>query len=252
MGKINANFTPIIDDVAADADIGVIGALVYGVVWRWCQMEDAECRVSLEKLAEQCHTSRRTVIRHLKRLCQKGYIKDHTPKVRNKPHKYTITEKASVDLSMTGNNDVGVTESHSKTGDRSDRESLPQCQKVTPRSDRESLEETLEETLEERIGAAGGAPVAQMRKIYEQEIGLVTSMVNDKFREYARDKVPLFAFEYAVGEAVANGARKLSYVDKIVQRLRIEGWESVDKPSDAGNGHRSRAPARHEYAECQE
>lgn len=146
--KVLTNFTPIIDEVADD--VGLVAATVFGVVWRYCQMEGACCKASIDAIAERAHVDKRTVIRHIKRLCQKEYLRDETPFRRNRPHEYYLTEKAKVFFVATGND--GVTESHTKNGAngaRSDRESPLGVTESHCGSDRESLEESLKRDSEE-------------------------------------------------------------------------------------------------------
>ena len=82
-------FTPVIDAVAED--VGVIEAVVYGVVWRYCQQKDGVCTASLATIAERVNLSHKTVQRHIKALCRAGYLEDTTPAVRNRPHVYRDT-----------------------------------------------------------------------------------------------------------------------------------------------------------------
>ena len=71
-------------------------AIVYGVVWRYCQMEDRVCRASLETIASRVGISRKTVERHINTLCAAGYLEDRTPDARNKPHTYADTGRAKI------------------------------------------------------------------------------------------------------------------------------------------------------------
>jgi DNA-binding Lrp family transcriptional regulator len=100
-------FTPLID--ALVDDVGLIQAAVYGKVWRYCQMKDGACSASQETIAKELKVSRITVLRHLKELCRKGYLKDTTPNVRNRPHVYADTGKAKIMALIAAR--VGVTES---------------------------------------------------------------------------------------------------------------------------------------------
>lgn len=100
-------FTPLID--ALVDDVGLIQAAVYGKVWRYCQMKDGVCSASQETIAKELKVSRATVLRHLKELCKKGYLRDTTPNVRNRPHVYADTGKAKIMALVTAR--VGVTES---------------------------------------------------------------------------------------------------------------------------------------------
>jgi DnaD/phage-associated family protein len=59
-------------------------------------------------------------------------------------------------------------------------------------------------------------------KLYEQNIGVITPMLADDLREAAR-LFPEDWIEDAVRQAVANNARKWSYVEAILQRWAREG-----------------------------
>ena len=87
-------FTPVIDALAQE--LSTFHALVYGVVWRFCQMDDEVCTASTETLARMIGISRRTVWRYLKDLCEQGYLRDLTPDRRNVPHVYQDTGKAKI------------------------------------------------------------------------------------------------------------------------------------------------------------
>jgi len=71
-------------------------AVVYGVVWRYCQMRSGVCYASVETLTEHLGISQKSVRRHLKRLCGAKYLEDLTPGVRNKPHTYKDTAKVEM------------------------------------------------------------------------------------------------------------------------------------------------------------
>jgi len=87
-------FTPVID-VLVD-ELGLMPALVYGTVWRYCQMKDSVCKASLGKLAKRVGISYNTALRHIKTLCDKGYLEDTTPNLRYAPHVYVDTGKAKI------------------------------------------------------------------------------------------------------------------------------------------------------------
>jgi DNA-binding Lrp family transcriptional regulator len=93
-------FTPVIDGLVEE--LGLMSAVVFGRVWRYCQMEDHVCRASLERIAASIGVDRATVMRHIKDLCDRGYLEDLTPDVRNRPHVYRDTGKAGLTLSLSG------------------------------------------------------------------------------------------------------------------------------------------------------
>lgn len=88
-------FTPVVDSISEE--LGLVGAAVYGVVWRHCQMERHVCDASLDTLAAKIGASRATVKRHIKDLCKKGYLTDLTPERLNGTHTYVVTDKVIFD-----------------------------------------------------------------------------------------------------------------------------------------------------------
>lgn len=116
-----SGFTPILDTMVQQ--YGLITAGIYGIVWRYAQMENSVCNASLEKIGGRLDVSGKTAERHVKKLCSDGYLTDLTPGIRNKPHSYAVTDKAQLNGSITarsdGQSDLGQTESLT----RSDRES---------------------------------------------------------------------------------------------------------------------------------
>lgn len=93
-------FTPVIDGLVEE--LGLMSAVVFGRVWRYCQMEDRVCKASLESIGDSIGVDRVTVMRHIKELCERGYLQDLTPDLRNRPHVYVDTGKAGLTLSLTG------------------------------------------------------------------------------------------------------------------------------------------------------
>jgi DNA-binding MarR family transcriptional regulator len=122
-------FTPVIDVLVKE--LGLMPALVYGRVWRFCQMKDKVCTASLETLAKPLGVSRKTVERHIKKLCQMGYLEDRTPDRKYRPHIYADIGEAkikgllvaTVGKSESPTSELGKTESLTSKSARSDRES---------------------------------------------------------------------------------------------------------------------------------
>jgi hypothetical protein len=126
-------FTPLFDCVIQD--VGIVGASVYGRVWRYSQGEYGVCQATTGKIAEELSLSGRTVIRWLGALCEAGYLEDTTPGLRNKPHTYRDKGKVKIQARLDA-----VTESH--TGDSAMTESHTAMTESHSHYDRESYEET--------------------------------------------------------------------------------------------------------------
>ena len=100
-------FTPVIDRVVKDTGSHMT-ALVFGRMWRFCQMKDGVCNASLEKIAESLGISRTTVMTHAKKLVEAGYLEDRSPDLRNHPHTYADTGKASLHIGVSAGVDVNL------------------------------------------------------------------------------------------------------------------------------------------------
>lgn len=125
-------FTPVIDILARE--LGLMTAVVYGIAWRYCQMEDRVCSASRERIAEHAGISTKTVERHLKKLCVAGYLEDLTPTWKHKPHIYADSGKAKIKGLLIA--EVGQTES--LTSEVGQTESPAGQTESLTRSDRES------------------------------------------------------------------------------------------------------------------
>jgi DNA-binding transcriptional MocR family regulator len=96
-------FTPVIDGVLRDTSAST--ALVFGMVWRFCQMDKGVCLASKNAIAKRLGVSVRHVMRHINILVDKGYIEDLTPAQRNHPHIYRDTGKAEYRPQVEPTND---------------------------------------------------------------------------------------------------------------------------------------------------
>lgn len=61
-------------DVIRD-DCGIMAAVVFGVVWRFCQMEDGVCRAGQSTIATRAGISNASARTHLKALVKAKYLK---------------------------------------------------------------------------------------------------------------------------------------------------------------------------------
>lgn len=145
MAKLK-NFTPVPDSLVKE--YGLITAAVWGRVWRYAQMDSGKCLATHEKLSEGLNIGRRTLIRHLSALIENGYIIDHTPDLRNKPHELTTTRKARIEIIIEAV-DEGVPESHS--GVSQSHSSVPEWHSE---SARESHEDTNKKQTKRRKSKA--------------------------------------------------------------------------------------------------
>ena len=90
-------FTPVIDGLVEK--YGFMTALVFGVIWRYCQLKDGKCTASQETLANKIGVKRQTFFRHAKLLVENGYLESNTK--RGLGIEYTDTGKANLSFKVT-------------------------------------------------------------------------------------------------------------------------------------------------------
>ena len=79
-------FTPVIEALVNEFNFKT--AYIWGIVWRYCQMEHGICNAKHETIAERAGMSHRSAVDHIHRLIEAGYIEDLTPDVKHAPHVY--------------------------------------------------------------------------------------------------------------------------------------------------------------------
>ena len=95
LSEVNG-WSPVVHSMAGQEGLGLVTAAVFGAVWRYCQMENRVCNASLETIGEDLGIDKATVLRHIKKLCKKGFLRDETPNLRNVPHTYSDTGQAQI------------------------------------------------------------------------------------------------------------------------------------------------------------
>lgn len=105
------NFTPVLDALIENPRYGLVGATVFGVVWRYSQMTDGVCRASQETLAQKTGQTRKTVNKYIGWLVDDGYLTDLTPDLKNRPHVYRDSGKVALEVKAIelGFSSTGVT-----------------------------------------------------------------------------------------------------------------------------------------------
>lgn len=106
-------FTPLPDSLVEK--FGLVTAAVYGRIWRYSQARRGVCDASQQKIADELGLDRVTVNQHIKKLVETGYLDDRTPTVTNRPHTYSVTNKLTIEMTVTvvENNTSGVVQNNS-------------------------------------------------------------------------------------------------------------------------------------------
>lgn len=238
-------FTPIIDVVVED--VGLVGAAIYGVVWRHCQMKDGVCYASREALAQKAGVSLATVNRYLGELCERGYLEDTTPDLRNKPHTYRDTGKVMILGAVEARRaDDAISQSDTAPEPplcqseqslcQGDIPAISQCNshyitvpyEETIRDNQERMKITGDDGFSEPADNGFGAVYA----LWEQSAGLLSKtnadLLADMCGEYGAPMV-----QEALLETVKQIQRpKIKYMEAVLQNWRGRGQDKRAAPKD--------------------
>ncbi len=99
------NWTPVIDSIVNKH--GYMAALVFGAIWRHCQMSGKACTASLDTIAKMIGVERKTIIRYADILADDGYITRF--KTSGKPTTYRDTGKAGVKVEVVAYDEINDT-----------------------------------------------------------------------------------------------------------------------------------------------
>lgn len=228
------DFTPLLDSLVQKYD--VITASVWGRVWRYTQGKNGVCQASIETIATELNIGERTVIRKLQQLVTDGYLVDHTPELRNRPHTYSTTDQAGIEIIIQG-----VSESHTKN-----QVGLPESHSTLPQSHSGSVTESHEDTKKKEIkkeeAASGIISPVKKCEACEQETDNLTLATYHEHRFmvcsecFIRGTLPMKirppknAHARRVDEAILNGARKTESIsDDCIKYLRFSpNWRTKD------------------------
>lgn len=203
-------FTPVIDSVVKDTG-SYMTALVFGRIWRYCQMKDGVCNATLETIAYGLEMSRTTVMNHAKKLVELGYLEDRSPNLRNHPHTYVDTGKAGLQVGVSTNShvnlvdeDVNVMDTHVNVAD------------LKIDSNKEINKDST---------------TAAIFKTYENEIYSITPIVAEKIGYWIDDpKIPNEWIIEAIKMSSIHGARNWAYAEAILKRWAVEGKAPLKQP----------------------
>jgi DnaD/phage-associated family protein len=172
-------------------------ALVWGKIWRYCQMKDEVCKAAIKRLADELGLSDDTIGKHIKLLEKGGYIKDLTPDVRHKPHEYVDTGKLKLKINLFMEEDEG-TEKLGTSGYRKNR-------------------------VKESSSTSENAD--DIFSIYQNNIGMLTSMMADTLMD-AEKTYPKEWIVEAISLSVENNKRSWRYCETILKRWQRDGKDN--------------------------
>jgi DnaD/phage-associated family protein len=168
-------------------------ALVWGKVWRYCQMKDGVCKASIDRIAKELGLSDVTIGKHIKLLEEGTYIKDLTPDVRNKPHEYIDTGRLKLKVSIF----------------------MEQEEEGTKNFGTNKLGSHYQESWHEES-------TTDSFSLYESNIGPLTPMIADSIKD-AEKTYPLSWIAEAINLSVLNNKRNWRYCETILKRWQTDG-----------------------------
>jgi DNA-binding transcriptional regulator YhcF (GntR family) len=59
---------------------------IYGQIWRYSQFSEGHCTVTMETFAKNIGVSKKTIVRALARLEERGWVINLTPQLKNQSH----------------------------------------------------------------------------------------------------------------------------------------------------------------------
>ena len=221
-------FTPVIDTVMRDTSL--MAAIVFGDIWRFCQMKNGVCQATLEKIAERVGLSRQAIIKHIKTLETTGYIEDMTPNLRNRPHTYRDTGKAGLYIGVSTVNyvysenepTVNVVDSAVNVVDSA----VNVVDSAVNVVDSHSTPRVLEDSIKKESKTEGAAAVFTA---YQDSIAMLDGHMRDVINDYLDNlHIPPQWIIEAINIAVEHNKRYWAYCAAILKRWAVEG--RTDRP----------------------
>lgn len=102
LAEVNG-FTPVIDKIVKEH--GYMTALIFGRIWRFCQMKNGVCNASQDTIGKSIGVDRHTIINHAEKLIKSGYLRSTTTKGIGTT--YIDTGKAGLVIKITGDLEPG-------------------------------------------------------------------------------------------------------------------------------------------------
>lgn len=212
-------FSPAPDAICQDPDLGPIAAVVFGKMWRYCQMSDGVCKASMERIATECGISRNTALSHARKLCEKGWLTDTTPDANDKPHVYAEMGRFRMRLSFEGTPPLQILNTPPpKTGGKED-----------DRGEDDEEEKTL--TVPQKA--------ERMCKVLETNLRIQALPVIRESILRLANTLSIAFFRECVDAAAKNNAYSWAYVEAIIANGGPRANEKRPKPSARPNPYMS-------------
>lgn len=215
-------FTMVFENVVKDC--GYRAALVFGAIYRRCQMSEGVCYASHSTLAESIGVDRKFIVAYVKPLLENGYLE-----AINHPYGGTITYKDTGKV-----NDEPVLNEDRGCPEKGQGLSLNGTGVVPNRDSKRVFKKVLKKALKENINS--DEPILSGRPniygIWEQSMGALTSPIAEKLDAAVNDFTEAWVID-AIGIASDNGVHNWAYVGAILNNWHAKGkTDRKQKKSD--------------------
>lgn len=220
-------FTPVIDALLKEH--GHLTALIFGKVWRYCQMSDGVCKASQQRIADELGVTRVTVNNHFSILVENGYLEDITPDLDGYPHTYKDTGRANLSIRLTG----GVNEI-----DRGCKSNLQGGVNEIDTKKVLKKEEDIKPKEEEVTAAAF--------KFYADNVALITSFSKDEIGDMI-DTYNAHWFIEACKDAILYNKRSLKYIEGVLKGWKASGFRVDTRAAKQSSASKSSKLSTEEF-----
>ena len=211
-------------------EVGLVCAVVYGAIWRYCKRYDGVCNASLNTIGNDVSLDRATVMRNIEKLCSLGYLIDQTPGRRNAPHTYiigrTVVMRNSLDVADDNRpQETVVVDNTTVAHNNSSMDSVAQNNATVAESHlKRVLDSSFKEEEKERH-----PDFAKVCQEYQYEIGGLSQSVSDTLDDDIKTYSAAWVIDAMKLAAKAN-IRRLDYVEGILKNWLAIGGPQNDKP----------------------
>lgn len=225
-------FSPAPDEIVKL--YGPACAVVFGKIWRYCQMREGKCRASIETICTELGMSRNTVHGHIQTLLENEYIRDLTPENNGLPHEYIDNGRFKMRLTVeraTSQPPQFLTTTSSKTEEVPPQKLRSTSSKI---EDKDSIKIQPKKEEEKTSTATGDFLKSEPAKIYESNFGALTPMLTEEIMA-AVSKHGEAVVLHGLQQALRANVRRWSYAAAVIERAaqngyRTEGNKPKQKP----------------------
>lgn len=219
-----SGFHPLFESVVEK--YGLTIAAVYGVAWRYCQMEDGVCWASQHTIAKKLGLGVGTVNRSIKVLCRDGYLIDTTPNAKpRETHVYKdgglVVMKSQISAEAKKKS---VPEGNSDTVPLWNSP-VPSWNTTVPHA--HSIKESNKESNIEREEEEENSETDSIFKMYAENIGRLSPIMKRTLKSAIKAYSAKWVYD-AIHKAATYEGKSWEYVAAILRQWKRDGFQEKD------------------------